>query len=107
MEHAYLRTLLEDARSALGVLFEHGFSQSLNSGDELGKLAERFTAAGMDTGSARLEALAQKLEQSRFQARTDWSAAAADYAGLWRYLSVCTDRLDYLQAAAALLDAAT
>lgn len=97
-EFSYTRTLLSETRQALGNLFEGGFLHQSASGNELDRLAEKLAQCGLDAGASLLEELSGKLTASRLHSQWNWTGEISLYARLWKYLDLCQDRLDYLEA---------
>lgn len=101
-EYAMLRSLLEEVGEELGVIFEHGLSQGGRQEGALRTLGERMDRCGLLKGADLAGELCGQLAAARLDTRWEPGEAAILYAGLWRYLTLCLRRLEFLEARARI-----
>lgn len=94
-----MKSFLDEVIYEMETVFEHGLINSSGFADRFYTFADTMQKMGMQQGSALCKKVADSLNESRFKTTTQHTET---FAGFWKYLTLCRDRLAYYHIKADL-----
>lgn len=88
----YMKSFLDEVIYEMETVFEHGLTNSSGFADRFYIFADTMQKMGMQQGSTLCKKVADSLNESRFETTTQHTET---FAGLWKYLELCRDKLEY------------